>query len=126
MVYTWYTLPNIYELDYGYKWSKPKFFSSYLKSTTVGLYSYYLNKSFSISPNPAYSVANVSYELEKGADVKISLVNGIGQIVEEVNFIAQTKGKYNSNFDVNKLSKGLYTLNLEINNQVITKKLMVE
>jgi Secretion system C-terminal sorting domain len=90
------------------------------------LYSYYLNKSFSISPNPAYSVANVSYELEKGADVKISLVNGIGQIVEEVNFIAQTKGKYNSNFDVNKLSKGLYTLNLEINNQVITKKLMVE
>jgi hypothetical protein len=47
------------------------------------LYSYYLNKSFSISPNPAYSVANVSYELEKGADVKISLVNGIGQIVKQ-------------------------------------------
>jgi Secretion system C-terminal sorting domain len=100
--------------------------SVYQVSGSVGLNQYATSSSISVSPNPAHSATNVLYELTNKADVNITVVNGIGQTVEEVNFLSQSNGKYNYTLDLNKFNKGVYVINLKIDGKIITKQLMVE
>ncbi len=83
-----------------------------------------LSASF-IYPNPATSSAYLAIDLKNNSDVKISVMNMVGQVVKTSNTKGQI-GANNINIDLNGLSKGIYLVNVNADNASATKKLIIE
>ncbi|MBA3705691.1 MAG: T9SS type A sorting domain-containing protein, partial [Bacteroidetes bacterium] len=80
----------------------------------------------SIYPNPATQTSKISYHLIKKSEIKIALVDVLGKkIMETTN--TQTEGDYSflvSKQDLN-LKNGIYFVKFSIDNNTITKKLII-
>jgi hypothetical protein len=77
-------------------------------------------------PNPATSVATLQYKLKTPAEVKISLVNMIGEevlVLKQGNVPAESQKQ---EIPVGDLPKGVYFVRLNIGNEVFTKRLLVQ
>lgn len=78
-----------------------------------------------VYPNPASNSAILAIDLKNNSNVKISLVNLVGQTLKTT----ETKGNVGANnisIDLSGLSKGIYLLNINAENATGTKKLIVE
>ena len=74
-------------------------------------------------PNPTNSSAILDFGLAQESDVQIRVVNILGQVLEE-NYYTNIKGlKYS--IDVRAYASAVYFVQLSVNNQVITKRLIV-
>jgi len=83
------------------------------------------NLAFKVYPNPAQNSVSVDYTLQQDASIKWQITDLIGQTVlqdETVNSI----GSYTEKLDLTSLSQGLYLLNITINGQQKTIKLIKE
>ena len=80
--------------------------------------------SINIYPNPANQVANIEVDLKNDANVLITLVNGMGQVVvtEESNMLA---GFNTNSIDVSNLAAGVYMLQLNIDGVSVTKRIAI-
>lgn len=79
-----------------------------------------------IFPNPTNSSATIDFTLAKNEKVKVSITDLIGRTIEERE-LSSIEGK--NSITVNErgsLAKGVYIINLDINNQRISKKLIIE
>jgi len=83
------------------------------------------NYNVQIFPNPAVNKAFISYELSTETDVNIQLVDVLGKIVFSEKYKKQS-GICFKEFSVDEFSKGIYFVNVQMNNTVVTKKLIVQ
>ena len=82
--------------------------------------------SLNLSPNPTRDWTNIQFELEQSTSVKLGVFNAAGQlvtwIVEDAPFGA---GTHEKNFPTQKLSAGVYMVNLFTSNETKTERLVV-
>ncbi len=81
----------------------------------------------SIYPNPTNSSATMDFNVFNNERVKIKTTDVTGRVIEETDKVL-IDGNHAS-YIINKngqLAKGVYFINLEINNSVITKKLIIQ
>lgn len=80
-----------------------------------------------IYPNPTASTANVDFNLEPNKSVKINLVDIMGRILEETTKTANNDGRISHTINQGgNLASGIYFVNIDINNQRISKKVIIE
>jgi hypothetical protein len=72
--------------------------------------SYVLSQNF---PNPFNPSTNISYSLPVGSNVKLTVFNTIGQVIEILENGYKEPGSYNVMFDASKLSSGIYFYTLQ-------------
>lgn len=88
-----------------------------------------LTKSIGLSvyPNPTNGSSNVEFTLNDNANIKISVTDVIGRIVEQEKSLDLNAGFHKYTINENqKLSQGVYMINLELNGQKMSRKLIVE
>lgn len=78
---------------------------------------------FSIYPNPTNGNVNISLKLLSNSNVEIQLFNSLGQIIINDKFENQ-KGTFNHVLSLDKLSNGIYLVNVSMGDRVISKKII--
>jgi endo-1,4-beta-xylanase len=76
-------------------------------------------------PNPFNPVTNISYSINKTADVTLKIYDVLGREIKTLVKSVQTPGKYKVTFNGKDLSTGLYLYRLSAGNFNDTKKLML-
>jgi Secretion system C-terminal sorting domain len=128
-IYNWYLPGYHYPIFGSYSYVFNGFdiqASIYSYPTNVGIEENTIAKSFNLFPNPSTITTNLNYDLIKAGGVTISVINSIGQTVENRNFLNQSAGKHKYILETEKYSKGLYLVNLQVGGKMITKQLVVE
>ncbi len=82
--------------------------------------------SLNVYPNPAVNEANVSFELTNASDVTVTVTDLAGKVVYTNNLGTTAAGKHNVEINTAALAGGIYTVNFNANNTVVTKKLSVK
>lgn len=82
---------------------------------------------FSVVPNPANSIASVSFELTNDAFASLSIIDMTGREVAVISNTFATKGINTFKFDVNslELTNGVYFISLKSNANVLMNKFIV-
>jgi hypothetical protein len=77
-------------------------------------------------PNPFNPNTKIKYSLAKTSDVKITVLNGLGQIVTRlVNAQQIPAGNYEINFNADHLATGIYFYNIQTGDFAQTKKMVL-
>lgn len=129
--YTWYDASSAYPLlTYTILTANgaTSAFVNYLDASAVSIEEVVINTTadLSIKPNPATDFANLNFELLKSADVQVTVFNLIGQekiVIPNRNF---NKGKNQIDINLDQLSSGTYFVRLDIDGNVVTRKLVVK
>jgi glucose/arabinose dehydrogenase len=77
-------------------------------------------------PNPFTQTTTIVYSLPEFGFAKLSLYDQLGKEVTKIIDITQEPGSHSFNFDGSQLPTGSYTLRLESNGKVISKKIIKE
>jgi hypothetical protein len=78
-----------------------------------------------IYPNPSRDLFNISFTSEYIQDLKVRVLNAIGkEIIQDK--LEQFIGEYTKKIDLTKNAKGIYFLEIETNDGVINKKLILQ
>ncbi len=80
---------------------------------------------FQVFPVPASDFITVAYQLQKQSDVKIQLVNALGEIVESKYYGSQNAGKSLYQFDLSQINTGMYQLIISSGEITKSKKISV-
>ena len=81
------------------------------------------NPQISVSPNPSSNTINISYSILKNQNIKISLIEPISGRTHKILYSGvQTEGGFNMPLDISNLSKGLYLIVIQTEDQYISKK----
>ncbi len=81
--------------------------------------------SSALYPNPASNSTTLSIDLKSNSKVNIAIMNMVGQTVKTS--VAEGQAGANSiNVDLSSLSKGVYLVNVKVDNTSSTKKLVIE
>ena len=78
-----------------------------------------------VYPNPSRDIFNISFVSEEVQDLKIKIVNVIGEEILSDN-LQQFIGEYTKQIDLTNNAKGIYFLEIETNNGLINKKLILQ
>ncbi len=81
-----------------------------------------------VYPNPATDETVISYLLTSSSQVKIELLNSIGEIIKVMKEEKQQAGNHNLkiNFSNDHYSKGIYFVKMMVDGKVYAKKIVVE
>ena len=78
-----------------------------------------------VYPNPSDDVFNISFSSEEVQDLKIRILNVVGAEVYREDK-QQFVGEYTKQISLDNYGKGLYFLEIETNNGIINKKLILQ
>ena len=78
-----------------------------------------------VYPNPSRDVFNVSFISEEVQDLKIRVRSIVGEEIMKEN-LQQFVGEYVKSFNLNQYTKGIYLLEIETNQGIINKKLILQ
>ena len=81
--------------------------------------------SFNIFPNPTEALINIKFSVENNQNVTLRLFNNIGEVLYE-DILEQFIGEYTKQIDLTTNAKGIYFLEIETDDGVINKKLMLQ
>ena len=76
-------------------------------------------------PNPFNPSTTIKYSIAEDGFVKLAVYNMLGEEVAAIVNTTQKAGRYEVNFNANKLSSGVYVYGIEAGNFVSAKKLML-
>ena len=76
-------------------------------------------------PNPANSTTTIDYVLPKNGNVVLQIVNLMGQVIDTPVDENQTPGMHSVNYNINKLSPGIYYYSLTFNKETLVKKMVI-
>jgi hypothetical protein len=79
-----------------------------------------------VFPNPAADETTVSFELPNAADVTVTVTDLSGKVVYTNTMANTTAGKHNVAINTAELAGGVYAVNFNANNTIVTKKLVVK
>jgi flagellar hook assembly protein FlgD len=77
------------------------------------------------SPNPFNPVTTITYGLDKAGEVKISVYNIAGELVETLVDGYQSAGYHQIEFNGKNLASGIYFCGMEFEGKALMKKLML-
>jgi hypothetical protein len=77
----------------------------------------------SIAPNPARDYATIELELSQNADVAISIYTITGVLVQD--FAKENTSRQTHQVDLSNYADGMYFVRILVDNQIVTKKLVV-
>lgn len=98
-----------------------------LGNSTLSTDNFNKENSLTIYPNPANSEVNINFSLPEPADVGISIINFMGQIVLQNSYKKKLDtGSHMIKIPVESLVKGVYLARIKINNRVFVKKVIIE
>ncbi|MCC7467554.1 MAG: T9SS type A sorting domain-containing protein, partial [Saprospiraceae bacterium] len=80
--------------------------------------------SFIVSPNPTTGVLNLNLALATAAEVRIEIVNTLGQTLQTLN--AGKMSNINQNVDLSNLSQGSYFLRVTVDGETAIRKVMLQ
>lgn len=75
-------------------------------------------------PNPFTNNITIKYVLTSGANVQLTVFNVLGSKVETLENTKKSPGTYNIEWSPQQLQQGIYILQLKVNDQIITKKMI--
>jgi len=85
-----------------------------------------VDNSIAIAPNPFSAITNISYTLSEASQVSMIVRDIMGReiaVVENEN--NKPSGQYTTTWDGSSLAKGIYLLQLNVNGNISTKKMVV-
>jgi len=82
-------------------------------------------KKLTVFPNPSQDVFSIQFKNLIVQDIKINIINNIGELVFSENLIGHI-GAYNKKIDLKENAKGIYFLEIETDNGIINKKLILQ
>ncbi len=103
-----------------------KDFYQYNPDTATGLETIKTGENISISPNPISSSTIISLYLSKNSKVTIEVLQSNGIRIKTLLNNKQGSGKLEIPLSRESLSRGIYFLKIKINDECITKKIIVE
>ena len=110
-----YTDKNLNDGEYYYKLKQIDFDGSYEYSDVIEV-SVNVPKEFSLEqnyPNPFNPITNISYSLPTESQVKLSIYNTLGELVETIVNKKQNAGKYEAVWNARNYSSGIYIYSLD-------------
>ena len=78
-----------------------------------------------IYPNPSRDVFNVSFTSENIQDLRVRILNVVGEVLINDD-LQQFIGEYTNQIDLSNNAKGIYFLEIETNDGIINKKLILQ
>ena len=104
------------------QWDGPVLFStpSIIRSDELSTIS-----SLDVYPNPSRDVFNVEFISESKQSIEVRLVNLVGEIIFTEN-LENFEGEYTHSFNLSEYSKGIYLLELDTDNGIVNKKLILQ
>ena len=93
--------------------------------TSIRLEGDQLINNLDIYPNPSRDIFNVTFTSEELQDIKVRVLGLMGEEVISED-LQQFVGEYVKEIDLNNYSKGIYFLEIETNQGVINKKLVLQ
>jgi hypothetical protein len=102
--------------------------NGYVNGSNAGLYenlANQLDEIVKVYPNPASDAANIEILLQNEASVQIKLIDASGKEVSSRDY-GKVNGSWIVPVDTKNLESGMYLIQLEINGQTISKRLIVE
>jgi hypothetical protein len=103
-------------------WTSPIFWT---QPTSVRLEGVSAINNLSIYPNPSRDIFNVSFTSEDAQDLSIKILNVIGEELVSEN-LEQFIGEYTKQINLMDNAKGIYFLEIETNDGIINKKLILQ
>jgi len=98
----------------------------FITDGSVGLNENNADFAVSVFPNPAVSDAKVSFKLANSSDVTITVVDVTGKVVY-TNALGNTAaGTHTVDISTDAFAGGVYTVNFNTNNSIVSKKLVVK
>jgi hypothetical protein len=98
--------------------------SSCVDILTTALQSENVSNEIMVMPNPAHDEFKLYFNTLKQASVKVNIQDVSGRIVIQSSDIST--GKYARSYDVSNLSRGIYFIQIEVNDNKLSKKLVIE
>ena len=90
----------------------------------TGIAEYLQNNLFTLFPNPSHDIINITVNTDKTVE-KVYITDVLGKTIRTVHAKAlQQNADYS--IDVKEMNKGIYFLSLQIEGQVITKKIIID
>lgn len=83
-------------------------------------------ESFTAFPVPATNTLNIALNLQNSGTIKLSIVNTVGQEVMQVLNNAKNSGAFTVTADVSTLSKGVYFVKMETENQTKYQRIVIQ
>jgi hypothetical protein len=103
-------------------WTAPIFWT---QPTTIKLSAESLIENLEIYPNPSRDIFNVSFTSVDKQDLRVRILNLIGEELVSEN-LEQFIGEYTKPINLSDNAKGIYFLEIETNDGVINKKLILQ
>jgi hypothetical protein len=103
-------------------WTAPIFWT---QPTTIKLVGESLIKNLFIYPNPSRDIFNVSFTSDTKQDLRVRILNVIGEELINDN-LEQFIGEYTKQINLSDNPKGIYFLEIETNDGIINKKLILQ
>jgi Secretion system C-terminal sorting domain len=97
-----------------------------LEPTSVSDLTTITASTINVMPNPTSDVATISYLVSSATDVKVNIVNILGDVVASYNEGTQTTGVHQIKVDVSKYAAGVYTVNFVTGKETATAKFIVK
>lgn len=82
--------------------------------------------SIRVYPNPAKDFLRVDFNMEKAADVQITVTNTLGQVVRDLGAFSFVAGANSQNIQTSDLAAGIYLLNLRTVEGMVTRTFSVK
>ncbi len=79
-----------------------------------------------VYPNPARSIVNVNYTLEKDENVSFELYNMLGNKMQESSYGYQSAGSYSQQLYISDLVNGMYLLRIQAGDTQVIRKVKVQ
>jgi len=76
-----------------------------------------------LMPNPSRDLAEISFVMRKSGNVRISIYDAMGKLVNTILDAAKSVGEYSTRFDGRNLSSGIYFARIETPEAKVTEKL---
>ncbi len=76
-------------------------------------------------PNPVAHNTIFPYQIQKAGNVTFRVLDQTGKTIDVINAGAKTPGKYNLDYNSDKLSKGIYSVQMTTNNRTSVMKMVV-
>ena len=82
-------------------------------------------KHLNVYPNPASTAAMVNLHIAQASSVSLKLIDFAGKVMSEKAY-GSVQGDYQINLNTSNLKAGIYVVELTVNGQTISKKLIIE
>lgn len=97
-----------------------------LSGGTIGVEEHEGDAKLSLAPNPAKDVTRVTLDVSSRSQISMQLVDIVGKTVRNLYNGELNAGSFNLDVDVSGLDSGVYLMKVNVNNQLITERVVVE